>query len=847
MKSADNSCEDLTIKGVIMLKYKNINPSIGNYKRFNGTLSGLFCLFCFLFFVTTSLSPAIALAQDAEVKQENSTAPTKPVEDPIPDKIQEQSHEETIVMDVAWNNRNQELALVVEELENIRKNMPDTIKSLEGTLKATQMDYQRLYALSQLSRSHPSQLSAIEQQLSSLKRNLTARMSSIELIDSGLAQRQEEFAMMKKDLQAHLTAEKSADLNKSMGEYLATLNQTSKSLASIRARLALALDPAKNLQSKLDVAIKQLGEQLPGLWQSFYLTPSSTLFDLELWQNSIGQVTNWSNAATLVMSIELPKSIQNWGTFLLRFAFIWLPCIAMVGYLRYRRKKKNEGELNRHYQTIFSFGLPLLVTGMAICFASWSNNGGVYQSLFLLGNLVWLWGVMSLGWSLRSLELALDNTKSPLTPLFVPATCGIILLFLNPPPLTLSLSWLLILALLLLYRVRTKKVTELPLFEKIILDISPYVCVASMLISITGWGRLAIPLFLLSLATSVSLQFGVAMTRLIAGKANAIPKEGFGAILHAIVLGLGAPLIWMFSLIGMLPWLTALPGSIYILKQGMELNLNIGSVSFNFFRIIGLLFLFYLANSAVIVGKSFLHNLPYKMPRMERGVIVPLQTALTYAVWGIFGLVTLNALGMSLTSLTVIAGGLSVGLGFGLQTVFNNFISGIILIFGRSLLEGDTIQIGETWGTVRKVSIRSTMVETFDNATIFVPNSEFISQRLTNWTRNNNTIRREVNLGVAYGSNIDLVQELLIKAAKEHKRVMKYPEPSVLFQNFGASSLDFSLRFWVDDLNFAGSACSDIRWTIERLFRENSIEIPFPQLDVHTRSDDNKEKEVTPE
>lgn len=833
-----------------MLKYKNIisyrcrnnrcdNP--GGRNSQNRNPYGFLSLLCLLLFLTAGFNPALSLAQETEGKQENSTA-AKRLEESVPVKTQEQSHEEAIVMDVAWSNRSQELLLVVDELENVRKNLPDIIKNLEAILKSAQLDYQRLFALSQLSRSHPSQLTAIEQQLSSLKRNLASKMSPVELIDSGLAQRQEEFAMMKKDLQSHLAAEKSADLNKSMGEYLATLNQAGKSLASLRSKLSLALDPSRSLQSKLDMAIKQLGEQLPGLWQSFYLTPSSTLFDLELWQGTVGQFVNWSNAATLAMSVELPKSVQSWSIFLLRFAFIWLPCIALVGYLRHRKKMKTEGGLNRHYQNLFTCGLPLLVTGLALCFASWSNNGGVYQSLFLLGNLFWLWGVMSLSWSLRSLELGLDGARSPLTPLFVPASCGIILLFLNPPPLLLSISWILILAILLIYRIRTKKTEELPLFEKITLDIAPYICAVSILISITGWGRLAIPLFLLSLATSVSLQFGVAMTHLIAGKADTIAKEGFGAILHAIVLGLGTPLVWMFSLLGMLPWLTALPGSIYILMEGMELNLNIGSVSFNFFRIIGLLFLFYLANSAIIVGKSFLHNLPYKMPHMERGVIVPLQTALTYVIWGIFGLVTLNALGMSLTSLTVIAGGLSVGLGFGLQTVFNNFISGLILIFGRSLLEGDTIQIGETWGTVRKVSVRSTMVETFDNATIFVPNSEFISQRLTNWTRNNNTIRREVNIGVAYGSNLELVNELLIKAAREHPRVMKYPPPSVLFQNFGASSLDFSLRFWVEDLNFAGSACSDIRWSIDKLFREHSVEIPFPQLDVHTRIDSNKEK-----
>ncbi len=260
-----------------------------------------------------------------------------------------------------------------------------------------------------------------------------------------------------------------------------------------------------------------------------------------------------------------------------------------------------------------------------------------------------------------------------------------------------------------------------------------------------------------------------------------------------------------------------------------------GSVSFNSLRVLGLVLLFYLTRSAIAVGTSFLENLPARLPRVERGVIPPLQTGLTYALWALFGLVVLNALGVSLTSITVIAGGLSVGLGFGLQNIFNNFFSGLILIFGRSLLEGDIIQIGETWGTVRKISIRSTTVETFDNAVIFVPNSEFVSNRLTNWSRNSLRIRRAINVGVAYGSDVDKVTELLRQAAADHPRVLRDPAPGVQFQDFGPSSLDFVLQVWVDDLNYGGSTASDLRRNIERLFRENSIEMAFPQLDVHVR------------
>ena len=150
--------------------------------------------------------------------------------------------------------------------------------------------------------------------------------------------------------------------------------------------------------------------------------------------------------------------------------------------------------------------------------------------------------------------------------------------------------------------------------------------------------------------------------------------------------------------------------------------------------------------------------------------------------------------------------------------------------------EGDIIDLGGTMGTVRKVSIRATTVETFDNAVIFVPNADLVSNRLTNWTRNSLTIRRDVAVGVAYGSDVELVTRLLLEVAKAHKRVLHHPGPVVLFDNFGPSSLDFILRVWVDDIAVGVSTASDLRVEIDRVFRENNVEISFPQLDLHVRS-----------
>ena len=180
----------------------------------------------------------------------------------------------------------------------------------------------------------------------------------------------------------------------------------------------------------------------------------------------------------------------------------------------------------------------------------------------------------------------------------------------------------------------------------------------------------------------------------------------------------------------------------------------------------------------------------------------------------------------------------SVCFGFGLQNIINNFVSGLLVIFGQTLREGDVIDVGGVTGIVRRINIRSTQVETFDNAVIFVPNAEFLSGKLTNWTRNGRMVRQEVAVGVAYGSDIQLVEELLKQVAKEHQKVLAYPEPVVLFNDFAASSLDFRLRFWVGDILHGSGIASDIRKAIDAKFAEANIEISFPQMDVHLRENE---------
>lgn len=201
-------------------------------------------------------------------------------------------------------------------------------------------------------------------------------------------------------------------------------------------------------------------------------------------------------------------------------------------------------------------------------------------------------------------------------------------------------------------------------------------------------------------------------------------------------------------------------------------------------------------------------------------------------------LISLNVLGIDLTSLTVLSGAVGIGLGFGLQKIAANFISGFILTLERSLKIGDLIELEDgTFGYVRQSTSRATLIETIDGKEVLVPNEEFIVKQVVNWTLNNSNARITIDLGVSYGSNIELARDLILEAANEHARCLKTPEAVCWLDNFGDSSINFILYFWIADVNLGlRNVKSEVMFSIWKKFKENDIEIPFPQRDLNIKS-----------
>jgi len=306
------------------------------------------------------------------------------------------------------------------------------------------------------------------------------------------------------------------------------------------------------------------------------------------------------------------------------------------------------------------------------------------------------------------------------------------------------------------------------------------------------------------------------------------------------------PVRWLLIRLGWLAWMGTLIISLLLAwgaKQTVLLGLarvlthpiQIGGMSLRLAGFIYALILLLFTHAAARLWRQFFRKRILFDSGLEVGVQESITTIMVYLLWGLGILIALNALGLSTTSMAVAFGALSIGLGFGLQNIFNNFVSGLILLFERPVQVGDIIEVNGTWGTITKINVRATQVQTFDNASLIIPNSEFISQQVTNWSFKDLRLRRIITVGVAYGSDVELVRKTLLEIAHSLPRVLKRPKPDVLFDDFGDSTLIFKLRVWSTIEDFI-KAETDIRFEIDRIFRERNIEIAFPQRDIHIRS-----------
>jgi small-conductance mechanosensitive channel len=291
----------------------------------------------------------------------------------------------------------------------------------------------------------------------------------------------------------------------------------------------------------------------------------------------------------------------------------------------------------------------------------------------------------------------------------------------------------------------------------------------------------------------------------------------------ALVTGVAGLMVFITSIgIGLsiaglpVPWNEPMPG------VGLSVSHLIRAVAL-------LVVVFWLSSST----KRFLFNRYLSRIGMERSLQYAVAQMCSYTVLAVGLLVVLQNAGIDLSALTVFAGAVGVGLGFGLQNIARNFVSGLVILAERPITIGDRVEVDHVAGRVIEIRARSTIVITNDNIAIIVPNSQFIEKPVTNWTFNEPKVRFRIPVGVAFDSDVDKVRALLIEVAHEHPAALREPAPTVFFDSFGDYTLNFQLVVWSDEMSYRPRRFrSDLNFAIERKFRAAGVVIPSPQRDV---------------
>ena len=301
-----------------------------------------------------------------------------------------------------------------------------------------------------------------------------------------------------------------------------------------------------------------------------------------------------------------------------------------------------------------------------------------------------------------------------------------------------------------------------------------------------------------------------------------------GFVLDSMIIVLCVPLIlmqWGFEWEEIRLWmLSALTG------------FRVGNVEISLSTLLTGIFVFAVCLLLTRIVTNWLRERFISRTRLDDGLKNSISTGVGYVGFLISAALGITYAGLDLTNLALIAGALSVGIGFGLQNIVNNFVSGLIILVERPVKVGDWIGVGDYSGFVKRISVRATELETLDRQSVVVPNAELINTAVTNWMLKDKLGRISVKVGVSYASDERKVRDVLLEVAKHHPQVVGQPAPDVIFTGFGDNSLDFELRVFLKDVGRVIPVSSDLRFAIRQALREAEIEIPFPQRDIHIKT-----------
>ena len=776
---------------------------------------GVFCLFLILF-------PAHLEAQSPDQ------------EPPPAAETSSEASKEQQSLDSLLQAQREALQEQQSQVDRLQKKLPSILADLHQNMDRLSNRLNVLIQLKGFIKKNFKELVILKRNVSQLQQDLHTALQPVNKTREELLSLEKNIQNRQQDLRNQLALSPQALGPEQARSEIVRIGKMLSSIQDLQKELDRGRQPAQELEKQIQEFEKMVSQDLQVSWREYFLQPSFSLFKLSTGAIK-DQFSQWQQNLPVYTHLFVLGNF-NWPLFLLQILTLFsLFCVLSLIIVALAKRREDSLPLKRMLPAplFISLALALLI---ANTFFQSSFQSLIFQTL---AQIILGWGFILLLWLIRFSMVADESEfySNPLRLLWFPFASSLALQNVILPPILTAAIWIFLLAVFIIFFKRHKSRLNVKL-ERALYRITIFLFTVFILITLAGWVHMSLLLTSLWFVFCVCLQLGNCTTGLLSNKIAQFPENTLGFLGRGLVQGAGVPIIWLLSFSLIILWLGMTLGDFQFLKELSKLKLGWGFLSINLFRLIMVLIGFYLARSGLVVLRSLLQSAAELHESLDSGTVGSLNILITYGVWAIYILLALAFLGLNLTSLTVVAGGLSVGIGFGLQSIFNNFISGIILLFGRSIQPGDVVQIRDLWAEVKQINIRTTEVQTFDRATILLPNSKLISEEITNWThRQDKTLRRKVRVGVAYGTDIELVRRLLIYIADTHPHILRVPAPFVRFADFGNSSLEFTLYFFAS-IDYGWMAESEIRYDINKIFKEYGIVIAYPQQDIHIRSMD---------
>ncbi len=744
--------------------------------------------------------------------------------------------QEDAVLTSFFQAKTQEVEALQRDVAGLQEQLGERDTAFKPVLDNAQARLQLLDVMARMVKTNPYDMRVALAEAKFMQKSLAKDYLPLEILAKELELKKVTVQSLEEDLERKWATSLGKDLRQDVLSIRKGATDVGQQLKSAQARIEKIKVSVDAVQVRVQEWITTFETQLPLIWKAEFLDGAEFKLLPAPGADIAKELEDWFSNMKTFFATQYSSVTGDAGDWVGTFVLFWLPFI-FIGFITFRFLS---GVFeNAHAGGRVTAGMGILCLSFGLSLLAAFLSGKVKQTSFLLSctHIFMLFGVQALSWVFRNVRGVLRQaTLQPLLPLVFLSMSVAVLDLLRLPQWMEHLTWV---GLLVLSSLFFGMIQPQLRYERFIRGVHPYILAVFVAMAVLGWGNLAVLASTLWGVLALAVQLAIGATSVVRVVVEKLDKTGLRALVADLSMTFSTLLVWAIVAIGVMTWITINLGTNAVTEKLSSMELNWGDFSFNFLRIGFVLLLFQIVRSLTSAWKAIMESDHLRSKNIDHGAAASLQRIGVYCMWLLYILVSVRLLGISLTNFAVIAGGLSVGIGFGMQTMISNFISGLILLFDRSIQPGDVIEINGVWAKVESVNIRNTVVQTYENAKIFVPNSDLIANQVTNLThRNDVRIRRDVAVGVAYGSDVALVKKLLVEAAEEHPAVLSKPAPWVIFSNFGASSLDFTLRFWVRHVDLAASAPSEIREAIDAKFREHNIEIPFAQMDVRLRPGD---------